>query len=88
MHTPFLTLVICLAAILYVLLVLALANIITPSGTGGGGKSSLYADPATGALIISQARADCGCRCHSEQMFPGMRCMDCYGEPCDEGTQE
>ena len=35
-----------------------------------------------------KAMLRCGCRCHSEAMFPGMRCLDCYGLDCDEGTQQ
>lgn len=39
-------------------------------------------------LAVIAARAECGCRCHSEAMFPGMCCLDCMGELCDEGTQQ
>jgi hypothetical protein len=28
--------------------------------------------------------AGCPCRCHSEKMFPGMVCMDCWGKPCGD----
>ena len=42
---------------------------------------------ATAKLL---AREDCDCPCHTRSgkasMMPGMRCIDCINEPCDEGT--
>jgi len=40
--------------------------------------------------IARIARDECECPCHRvvSNMFPGMRCMDCYGLPCDEGTMQ
>ena len=51
------------------------------------GKFWPSADAAI-APAIQKARNECGCRCHEESMFPGMRCLDCYNELCDEGTQQ
>jgi len=37
---------------------------------------------------IAKARELCPCPCHTHRgsMYPGMRCLDCFGELCDEGT--
>lgn len=61
-----------------------------------GGKLLPFADPAMQPSIeessatVSRNGNVCtlDCPCHSQQDFPGMRCMDCYGEPCDEGTRQ
>jgi hypothetical protein len=39
--------------------------------------------------MIMEARANCDCPCHQRKhdMMPGMRCIDCINELCDEGTQ-
>lgn len=44
--------------------------------------------PAYVNARIAEARCECDCRCHSERasMHPGMYCLDCFGELCDEGT--
>ena len=76
-----------------------LLNIITQI-IDGGSTSSRSADPAIGKGIANTQtvlaigkrecrwRIDkCECRCHKEGMMPGMRCIDCYGLECDEGTQ-
>lgn len=53
--------------------------------TAIGGKSYLSAEPVIKQGIDSPSA--CDCRCHNESMFPGMRCMDCYGMSCDRGTE-
>jgi hypothetical protein len=61
-----------------------------------GGKSSPSVDSATEMYTQEEiakyekesAIAECECRCHRETMYPGMRCLDCFGEPCDQGTTE
>lgn len=75
---------------------LVLLNIITLLIVGGG-RSSRSADGAIGNAIeechseeeLKQlAIYACPCPCHYTKDFPGMRCMDCYAAPCDEGTTE
>lgn len=86
MHIPLIPLTICLALIA----VVVGANIITLIIVGGG-KSSHYAAPVTSLdTDVLKARLNCECPCHQRRssMYPGMRCMDCYGEICDEGTQQ
>jgi hypothetical protein len=88
MHILWTILFTCLA---YVALAV-LASIIILRAIGFGGKSSPFAEPAispcTDEELQAFHRAKCECRCHRESMYPGMRCLDCFGEPCDEGTAE
>lgn len=84
---------------LAVIVGVVLANIITFLIVGGG-RSSLFAEDATNPVIgkkenttvpyineKAKAIAECECPCHQHRKseFPGVRCMDCYGEDCDEG---
>ena len=77
---------ICLVLTLIALILQVVRSITISEATGGGGTSLPFADVVTsrrtGAVCVI------GCECHSMTMFPGMRCMDCYGEDCDEGTQQ
>lgn len=72
---------------------MALANIIIIWVIGSGGWSDRSVDAAIEQRIseedsILQARANCECPCHQRRksMMPGMRCVDCLGSLCDEGT--
>jgi hypothetical protein len=31
-----------------------------------------------------ETKEACDCPCHSHEMFPGMVCLDCLGEPCGD----
>lgn len=88
--------------VLAVIVGVGLANIII-SLIVFGGRLCPSAEPATEASIQKDAlnktplsnllgntggTIACDCRCHSETMFPGMRCLDCYGLDCDEGTYQ
>lgn len=71
-----------------------LANIITLLVIGGGSKWPHGAESVTKPSIAESIKLGdespegCDCPCHRTKMFPGMRCMDCFYEPCDEGTTE
>ena len=91
-----------LFALLIALILTVIMNLVTSSGQHQNNKQKTFdimeglnyqGDSASYSQelfneAVKQARNECGCRCHSEQMFPGMRCLDCYGELCDEGTQQ
>lgn len=86
LSTPLIIFLVLVAAVV-------LANIITIMVIGGGSKWPHTADPATDQStnkLSDQelARLGCDCRCHREKMFPGMRCLDCFGDLCDEGTTD
>lgn len=55
-----------------------------------GGSSCHCAECAIAQDIetrIANAKENCDCRCHQgNNMYPGLRCLDCFGEDCDEGT--
>ena len=83
-HTTFLALI----------AVVVLLNITILWATASIGKSYPSVDSVIGQNIGCQINHDhekeycCSCPHHSHWDFPGMRCMDCYGKPCDEGSRQ
>lgn len=77
---------------LAVIAALALLNTIILWAIAGIGRSYPSADGVidNDTLTVSRNGFVCqlDCPCHSHQDFPGMRCMDCYGQPCDEGPRQ
>ena len=70
-------------------LLLQAVNIIIIAVIVSGSRSSLYAEHAIQLATGKETKENaCDCPCHSRRssMMPGMRCIDCIGEPCDEGT--
>jgi hypothetical protein len=91
MHILLTILTICLVYVA----VAVLASIIIFQVIGFGGRSNPFVDsvtemPTAKKLTLSRNGEICqiDCQCHSQGDFPGMRCMDCYGEDCDEGTKQ
>jgi hypothetical protein len=88
MYIPLTPLIICLVF----LAVVALANITIIGVIAGGSRFDRSVGHAIEQNTAKQKSELCAidCRCHKERssMFPGMRCLDCFGEPCDEGTVE
>lgn len=87
MHIHLTPLIICFAFIALA----ALANIITLLVIGGGSKWPHSVDSVTEPSIAESIKLGgpgCDCPCHHRKkaMFPGMRCVDCMNELCDEGT--